>query len=124
VANAVVHFELAGPDPDALRAYYAGLFGWEAPAGSPVAEEVSDVDAYSFVEAADGGIPGGIGGGPGRAPRATFYVEVPDVEAALAEAERLGGVRVLGPARNPAAGIVVGHFTDPAGNLVGVAGPA
>ena len=29
----------------------------------------------------------------------------------------------LGPARNEAGGVVVGHFTDPAGNLVGVAGP-
>ena len=29
----------------------------------------------------------------------------------------------MGPARNAAGGVVVGHFTDPAGSLVGVAGP-
>ncbi len=51
------------------------------------------------------------------------YVGVPDVEAALREAERHGGTRVLGPARSPG-GLVVGRFTDPEGNLVGVAGPA
>jgi predicted enzyme related to lactoylglutathione lyase len=124
MALPVVHFEITGPDPDALRHYYAGLFGWQSPPGAPVAHEVSDVDSYSFIDAAEGGIPGGIGGGPTRAARATFYVGVPDVEAALREAERLGGTRVMGPARNDAGGIVVGHFTDPAGNLVGVAGPA
>jgi predicted enzyme related to lactoylglutathione lyase len=124
MALPVVHFEITGPDPDALRDYYAGLFGWQAPPGAPVAHEVSDAGSYSFIDAAEGGIPGGIGGGPARAARATFYVGVPDVEAALREAERLGGTRVMGPARNDAGGVVVGHFTDPAGNLVGVAGPA
>jgi hypothetical protein len=31
---------------------------------------------------------------------------------------------VLGPERNEGTGVVVGHFRDPAGNLLGVAGPA
>jgi uncharacterized protein len=48
---------------------------------------------------------------------------VPDVEAALRRAERLGGKRVMGPERVPS-GLVVGHFTDPEGNLIGVAGTA
>ena len=52
---------------------------------------------------------------------AVFYVAVPDVEAALAKAESLGGKRLMGPERAPS-GLVVGHFTDPEGNLVGVAG--
>jgi hypothetical protein len=43
------------------------------------------------------------------------------VEAALAEAERLGGKRQMGPERAPT-GLVMGHFTDPEGNLIGVAG--
>jgi len=33
----------------------------------------------------------------------------------------LGGKRVMGPERAPS-GLVVGHFTDPEGNLIGVAG--
>jgi hypothetical protein len=66
---------------------------------------------------------------PGWAPRrryeshAVFYVGVPDVEAALQRAESLGGIRVMGPARSPN-GLVVGHFTDPEGTLIGVAGVA
>lgn len=124
MGNPVVHFEIIGPDPDALRAYYAALFGWDAPSGAPVAAEVSDQGAYSFIDApGDGAIPGGIGGGPSWSPRVGFYVGVPDVETALRDAERLGGTRVLGPVRNEGTGVVVGHFTDPAGNLLGVAGP-
>jgi len=57
------------------------------------------------------------------ASRATFYVSVPDVEAALQEAERLGGTRVMGPDQAPT-GLVVGHFTDPEGNLIGLAATA
>jgi uncharacterized protein len=127
MAAPVVHFEIIGRDPDALRRYYSDLFGWDASVGAPVAPEISDTDSYSFVDTIttkDGvGIPGGIGGGPDRAPRAIFYVGVPDVEAALREAQRLGGSRVLGPARNEKGGVTVGLFTDPAGNIVGVAGP-
>jgi predicted enzyme related to lactoylglutathione lyase len=123
----VVHFEIVGADAERLRSYFAALFGWEYDTTSPVAEEVSAAGEYGFIDvlpAPDGtGIRGGVGGGPGRAPRAMFYVGVPDVEEALAEAERLGGTRLMGPARNPAGHLVVGHFADPEGNLVGVAGP-
>jgi predicted enzyme related to lactoylglutathione lyase len=126
VANPVVHFEIIGNDPEKLRGFFGELFGWQF-ASSPVAEAVSEPASYGFLDrltTPDGtGIPGGIGGGPGYPAHALFYVGVPDVEAALAEAERLGGQRKLGPERAPT-GLVIGHFTDPEGNLVGVAGPA
>ncbi|HUA03198.1 MAG TPA: VOC family protein [Solirubrobacteraceae bacterium] len=123
----VVHFEVIGKNPDQLRHYYRGLFGWTFDTPSPVAKEVSDADSYGFVDlitAEDGtGIRGGIGGGEGYDSHALFYVGVQDVEAALAQAERLGGTRVMGPATSPN-GLVVGHFRDPEGTLIGVAGVA
>jgi predicted enzyme related to lactoylglutathione lyase len=123
----VVHFEIIGQDPDALRRYFGALFGWDYDTPSPVAGEVSDPDQYGFVDlitTADGaGIRGGIGGGLQRTPQVLFYVAVPDVEAALQRAEELGGTRTMGPATSPN-GLVVGRFTDPEGNLVGVAGVA
>ena len=128
MAQPVVHFEILGTDPGALRGYYGELFGWSFDVGGSVVPEVSAPGDYGFVERTalpDGtGIPGGIGGGPGLAPRALFYVGVPDVEAALRQAESLGGTRVMGPSRAEGRELVVGHFTDPEGNLVGVAGPA
>jgi uncharacterized protein len=55
----------------------------------------------------------------------TIYVEVPDVEAALAQAEKLGGTRLMGPTQVPG-GPALGQFADPEGHLIGVvrAGPA
>ena len=121
----VVHFEVIGKNPAGLRDYYGGLFGWEFDTSSPVSEAVSEPMNYGFVDGnttSDGtGIPGGVGGGAGYDRHVIFYVGVPDVEAALRKAESLGGTRRLGPARAPT-GLVVGHFTDPEGNLIGVAG--
>jgi uncharacterized protein len=124
----VVHFEVIGKEPDKLRSFYGGLFGWEFDTSSPVADAVSQAGNYGFVErytTDDGtGIRGGVGGGRDYAHHAMFYVGVPDVEAALQAAEQLGGKRVLGPEKNPGGNLAVGHFTDPEGNLIGVAGPA
>ncbi|HEX4223949.1 MAG TPA: VOC family protein [Pseudonocardiaceae bacterium] len=117
----VVHFEIIGTDPAKLRAYYGDLFGWEFAVGGPVAPSVSEAGNYGFVEAKEG-IPGGIGGGAGHQGRVLFYVGVSDVAAALAKAESLGGKRVMGPERAPGTDLVVGHFTDPEGQLIGVAG--
>jgi uncharacterized protein len=125
MAQPVVHFEIIGTDPRRLRAYFGELFGWEFDTSSPVAEAVSEPDNYGFVNTvttSDGtGIPGGVGGGAGYRSHVVFYVGVPDVEAALRKAESLGGQRVMGPERAPS-GLVVGHFADPGGNLIGVAG--
>jgi uncharacterized protein len=124
----VVHFEVIGNDPEGLRRYYRELFGWEFDTSGPVAKAVSQPGNYGFVERSttpDGvGIPGGVGGGPGYDGHTIFYVGVPDVEAALQQAERLGGTRRMGPEQAPGTTLVVGHFTDPEGHLIGVAGTA
>ena len=119
----VVHFEIIGTDPERLRRFYGELFDWEFDTSGPVADTVSEAGNYGFVDAAGGvGIPGGVGGGTSYNPHVIFYVGVPDVEAALQQAERLGGKRTMGPKRAPGAELVVGHFTDIEGHLIGVAG--
>jgi uncharacterized protein len=120
----VVHFEITGAQPEHLRSYYAELFGWRYDTSAPVSGAVSEPHNYGFIERITtpdgGGIPGGVGGGAGYPARAVFYVLVTDVEQALQDAERLGGTRVLGPAAAPS-GLAVGQFSDPAGNIVGLA---
>jgi len=124
MGHPVVHFEIIGQDPSRLRGFFGELFGWEYEM-TPVATPVSDPDDYGFIElltADDGaGIRGGIGGGLGHEPRAIFYVGVDDVEQTLECAERLGASRQMGPETAPN-GLVVAHFTDPEGNLIGLAG--
>ena len=125
MGRAVVHFEIIGAEPAKLRNYYGALFDWEFGVGDATTEKVSQPGEYGFVEGSTtgGGINGGVGGGAGHQPRVLFYVAVPDVETALRDAERLGGSRAMGP--EPASGdFTVGHFVDPEGNLVGVAGPS
>ena len=128
MGNPVVHFEVTGQDPQRLREFYGGLFGWDFDTNTTVVPAISEPGNYGFVErntTADGtGIPGGVGGGKGYGGHAIFYVRVPDVEAALNEVERLGGTRRMGPEVNEGAGLTVAHFTDPEGHLIGLAGPA
>ena len=124
----VIHFEITGKDPKKLQQYFGELFGWEYDTSGPVSDSISDHGSYGFVRrntTEDGtGIPGGVGGGPAFSGHVIFYVGVDDVAAALEQAERLGGTRVLGPVRNPGTDLIIGHFTDPDGHLIGVAGPA
>jgi uncharacterized protein len=114
----VVHFEVVGTDGDKLRSYYAELFGWEIDADNPM--NYGMVAREGNVNADGAGIGGGVGVGPeGYEGHVTFYVEVPDVEAALAKAERLGGTRVMGP-ETIMDQIELGQFNDPEGHLIGV----
>jgi len=122
MAQPVVHFEIIGRDPQRLRDYYGDLFGWRFDLAHDASGTVSAPGQYGFTQPPDG-IPGGIGGGAGYDPRTLFYVGVPDVEAALRHAEKLGGARVSGPHSNPAGTLRIGFFTDPEGHLVGVAAP-
>jgi hypothetical protein len=116
----VVHFEIIGKDGEGRRSYYSELFGWE------FGEQIGPTN-YAVVQRegntnADGvGVGGGIGTAPeGYGGHVTFYVEVPDVEAALAKAESLGGTRMMGPDKIPEANIEIALFTDPEGHTIGL----
>jgi predicted enzyme related to lactoylglutathione lyase len=113
----VVHFEIIGKDADGLQRYYAELFGWEIQADNPM--NYGLVAREGNVNADGIGIGGGVGSGPeGYEGHVMFYIEVPDVESALAKAESLGGTRIMGP--EDMGQVVLGHFRDPEGHLVGV----
>jgi uncharacterized protein len=114
----VVHFEVIGKDAARLQSYYADLFGWEIDANNPM--NYGLVQREQNVNPDGIGIGGGVGAGPeGYSGHVTFYVEVPDVEAALAKAESLGGSRMMGPEKVMDQ-VELGLFTDPEGHVVGV----
>jgi predicted enzyme related to lactoylglutathione lyase len=52
-----------------------------------------------------------------------FYIDVDDVGDALRRVRAAGGTAVIGPAARPDGKLVVAQFTDPEGNLIGLAGP-
>ena len=110
----VVHFEIRSADPDASRDFYAKLFGWTFPEGG--------FPGYTYVETGvDGAIPGGISPLQGGEELVTFFVGVPDVAAALQNAETNGG-KIVQPATD-APGVRFGLLADPYGQVVGVATP-
>jgi predicted enzyme related to lactoylglutathione lyase len=114
----VVHFEVIGTDGAKLQSYYSDLFGWEIDSDNEMGYGV--VDREKNLGPTGIGIGGGVAGGPeGYAGHVTFYVEVPDVEAALAKAETLGGTRVFGP-DTIMDNMVLGQFLDPEGHVIGV----
>jgi uncharacterized protein len=114
----VVHFEVIGKDGEKLRSFYSELFGWSINADNPMKYGI--VDRESNVNADGIGIGGGVGVGPADYDgHTTFYVEVADVEAALVDAERLGGTRTMGPDQ-VMEGVEIGLFTDPEGHVVGL----
>lgn len=118
MGHPVVHFEVVGRDGAALRSFYGELFDWTIDANNPM--NYGLVPREGNLTADGAGIGGGIGEAPENYPgHVTFYVEVPDVEAALAKAESLGGKRVMGP-ETIMGGLELGQFTDPEGHLIGV----
>jgi predicted enzyme related to lactoylglutathione lyase len=118
MGRAVVHFEVMGTDGPKLWSFYATMFGWEINSDNPMNYGTVDREANTN---ADGiGIGGGVGQLPdGMSGYVTFYVEVPDVEAALSQAESIGGNRVMGPEKVMDT-IEIGIFADPEGNPIGV----
>jgi predicted enzyme related to lactoylglutathione lyase len=116
----VVHFEIVGNDGEKLRSYYSELFGWEfGDTMGPTNYAVTPREGNTNADGA--GVGGGVGTGPeGYDGHVTFYVEVPDVEAALSKAEEMGGSRVMGPEEMGEVGITIGLFTDPEGHVIGV----
>jgi uncharacterized protein len=115
----VVHFEVIGKDGEKLRSYYSELFGWEIDANNPM--NYGTVPREGNVAEDGAGIGGGVGTGPeGYEGHVTFYVQVPDVGAALDKAAELGGSKVFGPDEVPGIGLALGQFADPEGHVIGL----
>jgi predicted enzyme related to lactoylglutathione lyase len=112
MSSPIVHAEIRSSDPDATRDFFGALFGWKFPDGA--------IPGYTYV---DTGVPdalaAGIGPTQGGQPLVTFYVGVEDIDAAVAEATRLGGSVVQEPVKVP--GVAFALVADPAGQVVGLA---
>ena len=103
VINGIGHFDVAGPDLEALSAFYGGVLGWEVQPQGP---------GYALVETPDRSPDGAIVESPEAA--LTVGVVVGDLESAVAAAERHGGGIVMPPTDN--GWVVKAQITDPAGN--------
>jgi predicted enzyme related to lactoylglutathione lyase len=106
----VVHWEVQARDAVAQQRFFGELFGWNVDANNP--------QNYGMVSP---GGPGSIGGGIGPAmdaPRATFYVQVPNIVDTLDKAATMGAQMVM--PRTDIGMVVMAQFRDPEGNLIGL----
>ena len=110
MANPVVHFEILGKEPEKLQGFYSSLFDWKIDTDNPL--------KYGMIEAADGGIGGGIGPTNLLAGHLTFYIQVDDIDAYMQKAVSMGGRVMSQPA--DAMGLKFALIGDPEGNIVGL----
>lgn len=114
-----VWVELATPDPDAAFAFYGALFGYEKAGAMPM----GDMGDYAFIAAGDlrpGAImPSTTTNAPARW---NWYVEVADIDAAVATVRSRGGTVLWEPTEIPG-GSFSANVADPQGNQIGLVGP-
>jgi predicted enzyme related to lactoylglutathione lyase len=102
--NAVVHFDISGPDTQGLYRFYRNVLGWRVQPQEP-----GDARVHT---------PGGPSGAitAGAQPRVTLGVTVADLEQALCRAAQSGGTVVVPPTDN--GWVIKARISDPAGNLL------
>lgn len=104
MAGRPIWYELMTPDPAAVAPFYRATLGWEIPSEGMTMPNGAD---YRMIQRADGGNAGGIlkltdamvngGARPGWLP----YFHVPDVPAAVKQAEGAGGKAWMGATTLP-----------------------
>ena len=111
MGNPVVHFEITAKGVERLHDFYGKIFGWKIDANNPFKYGMTDTGAGV-------GINGGIGETTGT-PRVTFYIQVADIDKALAAITASGGAVAMAKTAIPG-GPTLAQFTDPAGHLIGL----
>ena len=118
----IVHFEIPFDDGDRARKFYADAFGWNT-------AEIPGMD-YTMAGTGPTGEqgmpsePGYINGGmfqrtPDFPSGPVITVDVPDIDAALAKIEQLGGATVSKKLQVGEMGFAA-YFRDPEGNVIGL----
>lgn len=106
MAHPVVHWQALVRDPQRAADFYAAAFGWN----------VDDANAlgYRQIGAAGRGIGGGVWPLSDGQPMVQLFVEVPDVDAALADASA-HGANVIIPKQVLPDGDEMAVIADPEG---------
>jgi predicted enzyme related to lactoylglutathione lyase len=100
----IVFFDIAGPDLAPQAAFYRAVFGWlSGPAGHLTVPSRPELSGLLRTDAAE----------------KLLYIGVPDVAASL-EAVVAHGGGVVAPRFEVPGAVVLGLFTDPAGNRMGL----
>jgi uncharacterized protein len=113
-AGGYIWYELLSPDPEASKAFYDSVVGWNIGEGSP------EFQGYRMIGRSDGKYAGGVF--PlteemrqhGARPTWLGYVHVADVDQSVKDIERTGGKALLAPFDIPNVGRIA-MVADPQG---------
>ncbi len=100
----IVFFDIAGPDAAKLRSFYGAAFGWKIGPSGLIGRDSTGV------------LDGTLRQDPAQK---ILYLGVPDVTAALAAVTAEGG-KIVQPRFVVPGVVILGLFTDPAGNPMGL----
>jgi predicted enzyme related to lactoylglutathione lyase len=112
MANPVVHFEITTQNVERLHAFYSQVFDWKIDADNPYKYGMTDTGSSD-------GINGGIGETSGPNSGLTFYIRVPNIDAALQAVAAAGGKVQMAKETVPG-GPTLAQFLDPAGFRIGL----
>jgi predicted enzyme related to lactoylglutathione lyase len=101
----IVFFDIAGPDTTALAKFYGAVFGWRIGA-----------DGRFDIPVVSASLSATLRKDP---VNKIVYLGVPDIAAALKAVTENGG-KVVMPRFEVKGTVVIGLFTDPAGNSMGL----
>jgi predicted enzyme related to lactoylglutathione lyase len=99
----ILHFDISGPDDDALRRFYASVFNWTIDDRGP---------GYALVTTP--ALRGAIA--ESEEPSLTLGIGVADLDAAAAHVVANGGTVVMPPTNN--GWVTKMQVTDPSGNFL------
>ena len=108
----IAHIEFSSVDREASGKFFSELFGWKV-------QQMPEMN-YATFDTGDG-IGGGLNPVQEDFPAGTIavYVHSDDIEATLAEAEKLGGKTIVSKSEIPGVGWFA-FFADPTGNRIGL----
>jgi predicted enzyme related to lactoylglutathione lyase len=110
---AVVRWQIVTPQPEQSAGFYKQLFGWKV-------DQSNGFGYRELVSSSDRGINGGVWPAPAEAPSfVQLFVEVPDVDASIAAAQKLGAAIIVPKAVLPD-GDEMAVLRDPTGITFGL----
>ncbi|WP_330181283.1 VOC family protein [Nocardia sp. NBC_01503] len=119
VPNTVAWFQIGSDQPEQVKTFYNGLFGWSF-LSDPNFNGNYDLVTYPGNPVPQGGVARMH---DSEANHAIFYVLVTDVAATVATAETLGA-KIQVPVTTTPNGLIFAELRDTSGNHFGVFTPA
>lgn len=112
----ISHFEIPARDPEKLRNFYAGVFGWKFK--NAAAQNMQYWNITTGTKHLPG-VNGGLYKKGSKNQTPVNYISTPDLNESMAEVEKQGGHITVGKKEVPGHGFTA-IGTDPEGNSIGL----